>query len=405
MRNQFKEFYGQAKVNFANLNSDTLVIFDTNSLLNIYRYSNFTSKKFIQALTQINKNVWIPYQVALEFNLNRKKVMEDIRTSPEKFSKDIELEFNKFMNKIESSVNGYVVKSVDAKEVKKEMLNNFNDYINTYKDKFINEECNSLIDLIETKEDYLDTLIDLLEGKVGESYDQERINEIVSLGEERYKNLIPPGYMDNKKEQMRHYNGFSYPEKFGDLIVWFQMLDKAKNDNSINKIVFITDDNKEDWWYYIGPKNIGPRAELKNEMERIGDAELIMINSNSFIQQVEETEEDIVEESKGSGFLFFFDEDKVELENEREIEDINNSRLKLEIPYKLSTLKTMLSNDLNLPIISNNLKQRLEEDIILINLLENNIKSKDYFLEESEIEGYLNLINKIESDYFKNYNS
>jgi len=57
---------------------------------------------------------------------------------------------------------------------------------------------------------------------------------------------------------------------YGDLIIWKQIIVKAKDDN-IDTVIFITDDVKEDWWYILdsnGKKEIGVRAELREEIYR-----------------------------------------------------------------------------------------------------------------------------------------
>lgn len=72
MKSVFREFFHKEEFNFSDLDKSTLVIFDTNTLLNIYRYSNSTQEKFINSVRKIKENIWIPYHVGLEFNLNRK---------------------------------------------------------------------------------------------------------------------------------------------------------------------------------------------------------------------------------------------------------------------------------------------------------------------------------------------
>ncbi len=56
--------------------------------------------------------------------------------------------------------------------------------------------------------------------------------------------------------------GRYFPRKFGDLIIWLQILEKFKDTVSL---FFVTDDEKEDWWHTLGGKKIGPRRELREE--------------------------------------------------------------------------------------------------------------------------------------------
>ena len=73
-------------------------------------------------------------------------------------------------------------------------------------------------------------------------------------GSKRYDNEVPPGYRDKSKPE---------DERYGDLLIWFQMIGKAKE--AKKPIIFVTDDNKEDWWQIFKGKTIGPRPELVNE--------------------------------------------------------------------------------------------------------------------------------------------
>lgn len=61
--NQFKCFWDQKG----------LVIFDTNVLLNLYNYSIDSTKEIIKNLEKINDRIWLPGQVYLEFQNNKKR--------------------------------------------------------------------------------------------------------------------------------------------------------------------------------------------------------------------------------------------------------------------------------------------------------------------------------------------
>lgn len=91
---------------------------------------------------------------------------------------------------------------------------------------------------------------ELFDGKVGSPYDPEEKAKILEKGEQRYTDRVPPGYKDQGKGE----------EKYGDLLIWFQMLEKAEQDT--RPIVFVTHDQKEDLWWKSQGKVIGPRHEL-----------------------------------------------------------------------------------------------------------------------------------------------
>lgn len=96
-------------------------------------------------------------------------------------------------------------------------------------------------------------LLDLFDGKVGKPFSGEEKLKIEQEGEKRYAGKIPPGYKDSKKVENR----------FGDLLVWKEIIGYAKSKKV--DIIFVTHDQKEDWWNIINGKTIGPRIELRKE--------------------------------------------------------------------------------------------------------------------------------------------
>ena len=53
---------------------------------------------------------------------------------------------------------------------------------------------------------------------------------------------------------------------YGDFVGWMQLLEKAKND-AIN-IIYVTGDNKEDWWLKQSGKTLGPLPALVVEFTK-----------------------------------------------------------------------------------------------------------------------------------------
>jgi hypothetical protein len=95
---------------------------------------------------------------------------------------------------------------------------------------------------------------EIFNGKIGKSFNSDEIKKVHSEGDKRYKDKIPPGYKDiNKPEN----------EKYGDLIIWKQIIQKSKEDEF--NIIFVLDDRKEDWWLEHQGKTISARPELLKE--------------------------------------------------------------------------------------------------------------------------------------------
>lgn len=72
---------------------------------------------------------------------------------------------------------------------------------------------------------------------------------------------IPPGYKDKSKEE----------NQSGDLIIWKEILEVAKQKNK--HVIFVSGDNKSDWWHRGDGKNLYPRFELVDEFRCVTEVE------------------------------------------------------------------------------------------------------------------------------------
>jgi hypothetical protein len=118
--------------------------------------------------------------------------------------------------------------------------------------------------------------VTLLDGKIGEKYSEEKVAEIWTLGKDRYDKCIPPGFRDADKSE---------EERYGDLILWFQLIDKSKSTQK--PIILVTDDTKDDWWWEFQGKTIGPRKELLIEMQNEASTLFYMYNTDRFVEEAQ----------------------------------------------------------------------------------------------------------------------
>lgn len=260
MKQTFKEYHKYTDREFKHLWENCVFVFDTNTLLNMYRYSRDTVKQYLDILSNLktSKQLWIPYQVGFEFYENRLNVIneyeksyDEILSILEKAKHDIETKYKNhpFLDLGDQMTSG--LSGIESK-IKKTQAKH---------PKWLE------------KDDVLDSLNDLFHGNVGESYCKERISEIIKIGKERYENNIPPGFKDNKKPENK---------KYGDLIIWFQILDKAKECKK--PIIFISGDVKEDWWLEIGGKRLMPLPQLKKEMLDIANVDFHIYTADMFLE-------------------------------------------------------------------------------------------------------------------------
>lgn len=228
MKRAFKEFYNP---DYKNLWETCTFVFDTNVLLDLYRYKDSTKDTFFKVLEKIGNNKWLPYQVGYEYHKNRIKVIHDIKTKSEELKNNTKTSIENIKN-IFKEINKRINLS---KKDNDNLERDFSEIerISTRYDKRIQEKYEKL-----KQEDYIqEKLVELFENKIGNNYTQDELKDLYKIAQERFDNKVPPGYKDAKKEGN---------DKYSDYIIWRQILDYAKTQNKF--IIFVTADVNEDWW-------------------------------------------------------------------------------------------------------------------------------------------------------------
>jgi hypothetical protein len=250
-------------------------IVDANVLLNLYRYSPDTRKELERALTSVKQRVFVPHQAAKEFLKNRLVVTAGQAQ-----------EYTKAITTIKD------LQSVISNKKKHPFLPD------AELPRFI-EHANRLVTHLEaqqaallerlTNDEILEFVQTMFDGKTGKAFDEATINALAAEGERRYQNEVPPGYKDGKKD------GSADPyRKFGDLIVWKQLIAEAKARGK--PVVFVTDDKKEDWWLEQSGRTIGPRTELREEFIAEVQQDFWMYTVDKFIEEAARTSNTTVSE-------------------------------------------------------------------------------------------------------------
>lgn len=302
LKKLFPEFY-QPVLNEKDLSgrSDNIIILDTNYLLEVIKSPTIVSKQYVEAIEKVKSNIYIPYLVALEFNFNKSK------------RKKLKMQ----------EINNYKKSISDQIESIKEKINDINFVNNDNKEKFTeditkstevySEDIQNIVDnkiksiVTNEQEELYDRLIRVIENKIGESYEQDWISDIEKEGETRFENKIPPGFgdenKDDKDDTIRRYNGISYQRKYGDLIIWKDIIDFSKKcGKKGKKVIFVTNDGtskkKNDLLYKVNNLTIGPSIYLMNELQKEAQKEFYILNNLRFIQLVNNLSDEQVNELK-----------------------------------------------------------------------------------------------------------
>lgn len=101
LKEEFPEFFQEKLLKSDLINSDSLIIVDTNYLLDILRLPTKMAESYINALKQARNKLYIPYLVALEFNFSKSRIKKERHLEIQKYKSNLEKNLNELEDKID----------------------------------------------------------------------------------------------------------------------------------------------------------------------------------------------------------------------------------------------------------------------------------------------------------------
>lgn len=289
----FPEFH-QEKLETTDIKDENnLIVVDTNFLLQILELPIDIATKYVDSLKSIKRNLYIPYLVALEFHFNKSNKKKTKKRNADSYFKQVE----SALNQLKSSVQNTDLIKMDIENGKlKHLIGN----LELFTDDFLTKVNSFVRDEITDKEDEVyKELLNIISDSIGDVYEQEWIDEIEKEGEKRFAEAIPPGFDDKNKDGTRKYNGISYHQKYGDLIIWKDILKKATEQPRGDKVIFITNDGesnkKSDLIYKTSNMKVGPSIFLMNELYMCSRKKLYILNNTTLVNMITELTEDEID--------------------------------------------------------------------------------------------------------------
>jgi len=281
MKENFKEYHINDHLD--NIYTNSIIVLDTNSILNLYRYSESNRNKYFEILKKVDSRLYLTHQICKEFYKNRLIIIENRSTFKETINELIEESFSKLINLIKNSSGAEkfnsalsilkhepTLKNLILKDLEK-AYKNISSSISDFKQNFD-------INYIQTTDPILEEFVEIIKDKVSKEFTEEEKCKIYEEGEIRYENEVPPGYKDNEKGS---------PEKFGDLIIWNELQELSKSTK--RPLLFISDDRKEDWAIKFKGYDLGPRKELIKEFNKNTSNLFYSITTTKFIQIISDS--------------------------------------------------------------------------------------------------------------------
>lgn len=241
-----------------------LIILDSSAILDIFKHDNAYSHNLLKSYQIHYDKLWVPNHVSVEVERNYRHVAKlrkkEIDSLPKKINESVETLKQNISSLIKNPQKFNYPFIPNLISELKSKIDELEQIVAGYKSQVssIVEESQS-----EIFSDFLNELQD--SEKIGMGYDDFDKLAIYVEGNIRYGLKIPPGFMDETPKDKKDATG---TQKFGDLIIWKEILEKVKSDKQ--PLLFITSDMKCDWWTLDHDKKIKDKhTKLNEEFEKV----------------------------------------------------------------------------------------------------------------------------------------
>lgn len=270
MKNRFAEYYKPTEAEVQDLWNTATIVFDTNVLLDLYRYDATTRDEFIQIITFYKERLWIPYQVGWEFHRNREVVIRQNAEAYDKLRQDFFTKIDDLLKNAETLADNHPLLNIS--EIKRRSKT-----FKTAIEKSLLQQKEAHPVIVDTNDVVLNTITELFEGRTGENFSEEDLCKIYGEGEKRYAHKVPPGYCDKKDKK-------SCPpqELYGDLILWKQII-KWSAEQSVD-IILVSSEEKEDWWNIADDETKSPKVEMLKEFIEQTHRKVLIYSKTAFLE-------------------------------------------------------------------------------------------------------------------------
>jgi rRNA-processing protein FCF1 len=253
------------------IKDDCIVVLDTNSLLVPYT----TGKESLDQISRIyrllvdDKRLIIPGQVAREFAEHRVTKLKELYQQISRKKATLALGSYPLLE----GITAYQ-KAIEIEERLNESLREYNKSISEILDNisqwYWNDPVSKLYSSLFAREVVFDP-------KLEENQLKHRIDK-------DFEHKIPPGYKDARKPD----------DGVGDVIIWYTILEigKAQKKN----VIFVSLDQKADWWSQSEGRPLYPRYELIEEFRRASEGQSFHVMKFSAFLNLYGASKEVVEE-------------------------------------------------------------------------------------------------------------
>lgn len=272
------------------IKDDCYVVLDTNSLLVPYATSTDSLKQIQSTYTTLiaQNRLRIPGQVAREFADNRAKKLVELYQQLSQKQNSIQLPKEGEKYPLLESLTHYQ-ELIQAERELQEKAKQYRKVVKKLLEHIERWNWDDPVTKIYSELFSKDVVIDL-------GFNEDEKKEIENQLDKQKIHKLPPGYKDYSKDD----------KGIGDLLIWRTILYIGRTYKK--SVIFVSGEEKPDWWYRSSNKALYPRYELVDEFRRCSEGEAFHIIELSsllkmygaderVIQEVEEKEEQVRQRS------------------------------------------------------------------------------------------------------------
>ncbi|WP_031500571.1 PIN-like domain-containing protein [Bryobacter aggregatus] len=228
--------------------SSPLYVFDSNALLEFYRYSRSVRDEFISVLKQLRHNLFIPYQVALDFHRNRVDVIAELQALGDQAIRTLDEKLVEVKNAIEEILTHKQHSSTE----KSDLLAAFQNQLIALRETVVLGAQQH--DATFSDDPVLNAVHELIEGRIGPPLSEEELE------------FIP---LKNEGERTDH-------------IVWQEILSHGRE--AKRAVILVTTDDKRDWIWRSHGKEILIRPDLRRQFHEVVGQPVWSITPEFFLE-------------------------------------------------------------------------------------------------------------------------
>ena len=254
----FWEWGAPSEENYAWLARESLVAVDTNVLLAPYRLSIEAAASVLDLLEGLSGRLFVPHQVGLEYHRNRISVVSqqwNTAGAVQRLLSELAEESSDRIRQVKNIDRHSTLEPDDVIRWLADAVSRVDQQVTERQNLLVTPtDAVSGVDRIHARASRI--IASCLGDPLAEAA-MERLEK--EEGPRRYREGIPPGFEDRKKQD----------RQYGDLIIWTEMIAKAKQER--RPLVFVSDDQKSDWVARQGGLRTGPQPALRGEFFKESD--------------------------------------------------------------------------------------------------------------------------------------